>query len=205
MINFAKTIPDTSQDLQKKSKTLLLPLSILLAVVSLSATFIYLKISYPELFRNTVSQIYDKVLVPTNKQAAKDQIDQLIVSPIPTHSPYPLIPDTGAAGTFKVSHNAELGPKITNIIIDPLNATLNDEINITLTLSHPSAIKKVSANIETDSDPININFKKDSRVGNSESWSTTFQLTSPILYKYIYNFSASDDTNSSSLPMGLRN
>ncbi len=202
MTDIAQISLDSSQELSKKPKSLVLPLSILLIVVSIGATYIYLKITYPALFEATISQIYDKIVIPTQKEAAKDQ---KIASPLPTHSPYPLIPDTGTAGTFKVSHSSANGPKITNIIIDPLNATLNDEINITLTLSHPSAIKKVSANIETDSDPININFKKDSRVGNSESWSTTFQLTSPILYKYIYNFSASDDTNSSSLPMGLRN
>lgn len=125
-------------------------------------------------------------------------------SPSPTHSPYPLVPDQGTAGTYKISQSNKNGPLFTAAIIDPLNATPSDNISITFTLKSEHPILSVSGKIITDHNPINISLHQKSRSNNLEVWSTNFLLDEPNYYEYIFEMIAIDEQNQStkySLPL----
>ena len=203
-----------SRDL-KPRKSLIIPLSLTLVIVILAGSFLYLKSTYPEVFVNPVKTVYN-TFVPPSHRAATDQLtstvdepkngsqSHLSSTPAPTRSPYPLIPDKGRAGTYKVSHNSFGGPTITSIQIDPLNIKIGEIVEVTLVLTHPTEIKNISASITTDISNQNIQFTKKERNENVEIWVGKIKLEKPVLYKYIYKFSASDGQKSSTLEMALR-
>lgn len=194
-------------------RSLILPLTLVLVGVVLGSAFLYLNTTYPELFKKSLETAYNTI-VPPGRQAASDeqtttaepQIANITApTPAPTRSPYPLIPDKGSAGTYKVSHNAGSGPTITNIEIDPLDAKQGDNVKISITTTHTTPITSISSQIKTDQDPINLTFRPKSNTDNTQVWETEFQLTRQISYTYIYHFDLSDGTHQSSLDMALRN
>lgn len=203
---------------KKQPRSLVVPLVLIFFGVALVGGYIYLKTTYPAVFANPFENIYNAI-VPVNRRAAVDQLPmptgQSQISsyplqiaspkPSPTHSPYPLIPDTGRTGTFKVSHGSGSGPTITNLSIDPLDAKVGDTVKVTLTLTHPTPVKSIKSKITTDKTPINTAFTLVSRIENTELWQAEFKLDQPFLYNYVYHFDLSDGINNSQLDVALRN
>lgn len=201
----------------ESNKSLILPLSLVLIVLIIGGGYYYLNTLYPTLFKETIKRTY-QAIIPSSKEEntdvnteAQEKNNNLpspslspTPSPTPKHSPYPLIPDSGTAGTFKVNHSSNGGPTITNIKIDPLNAKLGDTVTITLNLTHPTEIKDINGSVKTDSKPLYFAFTKKERQNTNEVWSGQLTLTEPFLYTYIYSFNSSDGQKSSTLDMGLR-
>lgn len=216
------SIQENSTPTTESKKSLILPLSLLLVFLIIGGGYYYLNTLYPTLFKDTVKRTY-QAIIPSSKEENTDintdgNTDSNIdinanlpksnalpsPSPTPRHSPYPLIPDSGTAGTFKVNHSSNGGPTITNIKIDPLNARLGDTVTITLNLTHPTEIKEVNGFVKTDTKPLNFTFTKKERQNTNEVWNGQLTLTEPFLYTYIYSFNSSDGQKSSTLDMGLR-
>ena len=200
------------QSIPKKS--LVLPLLIVLSVVAIGGGYVYLNTIYPNLFKNAIKNTYETI-IPASQNAAKDEQPTDIIpnptlaatptpTPKPKHSPYPLVPDSGTAGTFKVTHSSGGGPTITDIKIDPLNAKIGDTVIVTLNLTHPSEIKNITGSVRTDTKPLSFTFNKKERQNNTEVWIGKVTLTEPFLYTYVYSFESSDDQKHSTLDMGLR-
>ncbi len=125
-------------------------------------------------------------------------------SPIPTRSPYPLVPDQGSAGTFKISQSQKSGPIFTSAIIDPLDAKLQEKVTIVFTLKSTQPLESITGKIKTDHNPITIILSPQSRKDDIEMWSTSFTLSEPNLYDYIIELKAKDQYNqvtSYSLPL----
>jgi hypothetical protein len=189
------------EDLPQPPRSYLPILIVVLVGVILGSSYLYLQATYPAVFASPIKHIYNAIN-PESRRAASTEATPL---PSPTRSPYPLIPDQGSAGTYKVSHVTPSGPKITNVTIDPLDAKVGDTTTVTLTLTHPSNIQKIAATVDTDTKPLTLSFTQQSRTDTTEIWQTKFKLTNLILYTYIYHFEASDGTNTSQLSMALRN
>lgn len=199
------------------NKSFVLPLVLVLIILIIGGGYYYLNTLYPTLFKETIKRTY-QAIVPSYKEENTDvntetqeQNNNLpspslspTPSPTPKHSPYPLRPDQGTAGTYKVSHNSGGGPTITNIRIDPLNAKVGSTVTITLNLTHSSAIKNIDGSVQTDETPLNFNLNKKEQTETGEVWSGQVTLTKPFLYTYIYSFKATDGQNVSTLDMALR-
>jgi len=125
-------------------------------------------------------------------------------TPVPTRSPYPLIPDKGTAGTFKISQSHKVGPIFTNVIIDPFVPQLEHDIKINVTIKSELELTGLEAKITGDKDPIPLEMTKVSRINDIETWSSTFKLTQPVDYTYIFNFTANDGTNNIIFDLPLR-
>lgn len=183
-----ETLPvDPSLDMtkRKKQKSYLLPLSIGLLISILGSAYIIIKVSSPQLFSNSSTSS----ATPT---------------PVPTRSPYPLKADKGTAGTFKISQPHKIGPIFTNVIIDPFVPQVEKDIKITATIKSELELTSLTAKITGDKDPIPLEMTKVSRVNNIETWSSTFKLTQPVDYTYIFNFVANDGTNNIVFDLPLR-
>lgn len=153
----------------------------------------YLHTSYPQLFTNLRSQI--RGVFPTPQPSS---------TPLPTRSPYPLIPDKGTAGTFNISQSHKVGPIFTTAIIDPLSANSGDKVNLTLTIKSDQTIKSLTGNVLTDKNPIKIKLSFNSRTDNTETWTGIYNLTAPVLYNYVLQFDASDGTTEIHYELPLR-
>lgn len=172
-----------------------LPLSILLIITIIIALYYFLDYNgYLSLFTQP-SSIKNKIA--TN--------GSLSPSPIPSRSPYPLIPDSGTAGTYNISQPPQPGPEFTHITIDPLDAKLNEPVILTAVLNHSESVDYVKSTIETDQHPLSFNLEFVSQSGTSQTWRGEFILSEPILYKYIYHLEAKSMSGTTSLPMALRN
>ncbi len=211
------SIQENNDPSVESKKSLVLPLVLVLVCLIIGGGYYYLNTLYPTLFKETIKRTY-QAIIPSSQEEntdvnteAQEQGNNLpnpslspTPSPTPIHSPYPLIPDSGTAGTFKVNHSSNGGPTITNIKIDPLNAKLGDTVTITLNLTHPNEIKDINGSVKTDTKPLNFTFTKKERQNTNEVWNGQLTLTEPFLYTYIYTFNSSDGQKSSTLDMGLR-
>lgn len=185
-----QTLPvDPSLDMtrRKKQKSYVLPLSILLFITILGSSYIFFKISRSQFFPD---------LDPSSTSPTP--------TPVPTRSPYPLKADLGTAGTFNISQSHKIGPIFTKFVIDPIVPQAQKDIKITLTLKSDLELTSLTAKITGDKDPIPVEMTKVSRVNNVETWSTTFKLTQPVDYTYIFNFVANDGTNNIVFDLPLR-
>lgn len=176
-----------------------LALSLILIGVILSALYYYIYVSYPFLF-TTIQTSFEKSKSLLLKQPSPSPNPSLA----PSHSPYPLVPDAGTAGTYNVSQKSQ-GSTITKISIDPLDARQGDTIKVQLTIKSRGSIEHVKAQVVTDEKPQSFKLTGKSITQNEEVWEGSYKLTSPILYKYIYTFEVKDSTNTTTLPMALRN
>lgn len=181
---------------QTRSHTLIL--TIILIGTALTAAYYYLYTTYPSLFSENIARVYNSV-VPTQTTYLASPL------PSPTRSPSPLLPDSGTAGTFQVSHQSPGGPTLTQVVIDPLDPNLGDLVTVKLSLSHPQSIDSVKAILETDDKPHRLTFDRESRTQSTEIWTTTFKLKSNIKYHYLFRFEASSDEQKTLAPMALRN
>lgn len=177
--------PSLDMTKRKKPKSYLLPLSIGLFITILGSAYIVVKVSSPQLFSNSSTS-------------------SVTPSPVPTRSPYPLKADLGTAGTFNISQSHKIGPIFTKFVIDPIVPQTLKDIKITLTLKSDLEISSLTAKITGDKDPIPLEMTKVSRVNNIETWSSTFKLTQPVDYNYIFNFTANDGTNNIVFDLPLR-
>jgi len=193
---------DPSLPEEKKTFSLVIPLLAVLFGISLGGGYLYLKTTYPNLFKDAFDKITE--IVPQLKREAATTAEKLS-SPLPTRSPYPLVPDDGTAGTFKISQGTHKGPTFTDLRIDPLDAKVGDQVTVTLGLSSSTTVISLTGALFTDSGKIDLPFQKTSRKNNSEKWVAQFELTQSILYTYKLNFLASDGSDTSNLSMAPRN
>lgn len=192
------TLPEESNP-----RSLVLPLLAVLFGVSLGGGYLYLRSTYPTLFTDTAQKISEIMPAIGNRQAATTS--QPTPTPLPTRSPYPLIPDDKTAGTFKVSQGTHDGPTFTDIRIDPLDAKVDQVMSITVDLNSPTNIMAVSGTLYTDMGKVPLSFQKISRNNVTEKWKTSFTLTQPVLYTYKLSLVANDGTSTSSIDMAPRN
>lgn len=193
-----------AKNLTKRPKSLVLPLSLLLLGTALGGTFLYLNTTYPEVFANPVERLYNTITSPSRQAATTKLADSTNSNPLPTRSPYPLIPDTGKAGNFNVSTGTNKAINLQKVTIDPLDPELSEQITITLTIQSSIDIDQVTANLETDSSPQTLSFKRESSTNNVEVWVAKFKLKYPVKYKYIYKFKIQSADQVFEFPMGLR-
>ena len=184
-------------------KSLVLPLLIVLSGVALGGGYLYLDTTYPNLFRDTVDKI-TTVIPGYNRQAATTTETQKLTT-LPTRSPYPLLPDDGTAGTFKVSQGEHDGPPFTEIRIAPLDASIAQDVTITVSLASPIKVTSVAGTLYTDTGKISLVFQRASQSKDVEKWKTSFTLTQSVLYTYKLNLAASDGASISRIDMAIRN
>ncbi len=192
-------LPSESDQLQlpiKKPRSLVLPLTLLLLGVSLGSGYLYLETTYPALFK----QIYERIIPP--RQAASTTAPAS--SPEPTRSPYPVLPDAGTAGTFKISQGTHTGPTFTDLMIDPLDAKVGDQMTISIQLTSPTPVISVTAKLLTDGGIVDLTFQKISRDGETEKWRSTFDLTQSVLYNYKLTLYAQHGETTSQVSMAIR-
>lgn len=189
---------------ENKSPSFVIPLLAVFFGVALGGGYLYLKTTYPNLFRDTFDKI-TTVIPGYNRQAATSTNELQKSSPLPTRSPYPLVPDDGTAGTFKISQGSHSGPTFTDLRIDPLDAKVGDKVTITLGITSTTPTSSLSGALFTDTGKIDLPFQKISRKNDTEKWVASFELTQPVLYTYKLNFLANDGTNTSNMTMAPRN
>jgi len=179
-----------------KPKKLTLPLTILLVISVIFSLYYYLD------YNGYLSLLTEP---PSSQIKVSPSISASPSPTLPARSPYPLIPDSGTAGTYNVSQPLQPGPEFTHITIDPIDAQLNQTVTVTVTLNHAESITSVRATIETDQKPLNLNLNFISQNGTSQTWQGAIVLSEPILYKYVYHFTAISSSGVTELPMALRN
>lgn len=171
----------------KHQKSYLAPLTLALAITVLGSMYIFYKLNH--------IQFFPKLNKPSTTSKS---------FPIPTRSPYPLQADQGTAGTFRISQSHKIGPVFTNFIIDPIVPQTNKDIKITVTIKSDLELKSLTAKIATDKDPIPLQMIKTQRIDNQETWTSTFKLTKPVDYTYIFNFIADDGSTNIAFDLPLR-
>lgn len=125
-------------------------------------------------------------------------------TPTPKPTIYPLIPDSGSAGTYNVSQGAHSGPSVTRVVFDPLDVKKGQELKVTVTLQSASGASNVSAVFTMDSSSTNLNFQKVSSSGGNETWEVKFTLTDSVNYKYILNLTAKDASGTNNITVAPR-
>ncbi len=172
---------------RKHQKSYLTPLTLTLVITILGSIYVFSKLNRLQLF--------PKLNKPSTTSTS---------FPTPTRSPYPLKADLGTAGTFQISQSHKVGPIFSNFIIDPIVPQTSKDIKITVTIKSDLELKNLTAKIATDKDPIPLEMIKVQRLDNQETWTSTYKLTSPVDYTYIFNFIASDGTNNIVFDLPLR-
>lgn len=186
-------------------KSLVLPLVLVLSGVIIGSGYLYLKTTYPALFSDPLQRIYETI-VPYNRRAVSDATEESTPKiALPSRSPYPLFPDDGTAGTFKVSQGKHDGPTFNEVRIDPLDAKIEQDLSISITLTSPTNISSVAGTLYTDTGKISIVFQRVSRNNNIEKWKSNFKLTQSVLYTYKLNLVANDGNSTSNISMAPRN
>ena len=192
---------DPTLPTEQKTRSFVVPLVVVLLGVSLGGAYLYLKTSYPNLFRDVAKKV--SYYIPfKNNQAAKTSEPTPI--PLPTRSPTPVIPDDGTAGTFKVSQSNHKEPSFTDVRIDPLDAKVGDKLKISVKLISSTPANTIVGNLKTDIGMQQLIFKKISRSSTTESWETEITLKQPVLYNYILHIEGSTTDQSNSFDMALR-
>lgn len=178
-------------------KSHLLPLTVLLILVITGSLLFYLSVARPDIFRTWQTKIYKSI----NKEILDASPSP---TPIPTRSPYPLKADQGTAGTFSISQSHKVGPIFTKFVIDPIVPQSENDIVITLTIKSELEIKSLTGKITGDENPIPLSLSRVSRVKNIETWTSSYKLTEPVDYTYVFNFTASDGTTDIVFDLPLR-
>lgn len=112
-------------------------------------------------------------------------------TPTPTPTPTKLNPDNGMKGTYNVSANQKGGPRITQVVFDPLNAQKGQPLTLTVTITNESPVQQVTGKLAMDNTTQNLSFTRSTKIDTNEVWQTTISaLPDSVLYTYIFNVSA---------------
>lgn len=112
-------------------------------------------------------------------------------TPKPTPTPTKLYPDNGIKGTYNVSANQKSGPRITQVVFDPLNAQKGQPLTLTVTVTNESPVQQVTGELKMDNTSQNLSFARSTKMDTNEVWQATISaLPDSVLYNYIFNVSA---------------
>lgn len=193
---------NTTKSIAPRSRAWLLGFVLLITIAS--AAYYWLSQEYPELFKLPTSITSQP---RTDTQEEKKQTvttDPLTGEKVIQKTPTPLIPDKGTAGTFAVSSGNKTDPQMTNVEIDPLDASKGDNLKIQVTMNSIAEVQNVKGWVKSDTTIQEIVFSRISRVGITEIWSGSIILNSTVDHTYILTLEASDGKNTRTLPLGIR-
>jgi hypothetical protein len=106
---------------------------------------------------------------------------------IPPPSPTP-IKLHGGKGEYVISQSAHVGPSVSRVIFDPLDAQKGQVLTISTTTSSP--VDSLIGTLTTDSSELTLVFKKISTLKNQDQWQVEVKLTDTIWYQYILSITA---------------
>jgi hypothetical protein len=131
-----------------------------------------------------------------------------VIPPTTTETPppkiYPLIPDSGTAGTYNVSQGPHSGPTFRRVIFDPLDIKKDQELKITVILESNSGANSLTGVFQMDNSSTNVTFQRLSRQGTTETWEVKFTLTDSVDYKYILRLTSNDSGGTSTMGVAPR-
>jgi len=121
--------PDLQPTLLPVPKSHLLPLLIALLLVASGALYFYLRVTYPVLFTNLQSTLYDLRSNPPSPAVAPQSKGVSYTLP-------------SGSQTYRFSHGKDVtGPKIQVVTFDPLDPALGSTQTITLEIESPTPLK----------------------------------------------------------------
>ncbi len=108
------------------------------------------------------------------------------VTPSPTPTPYPL---PQGKQEYKISHSKSiLGPKVTNVSIDPFDPKVGEKQEYILHVLHNAPLSNVLLSLQTDNKIATISLEKKEETEKESTWRTTIVTDDTHLYVYYAQF-----------------
>ncbi len=161
-----------------KSRTFI-PLLGILVIVILGSLYLYINTQYPSLFQDTATRIANTFTSPSPSPLSSPPptapvVPEKIFTPLPTGSQ-----------TYKFSHGDQvLGPKISEITIDPLEIKPGEKQTITLLAAHTFPITSVSIEIITDTKTTPHTLDKIGGTNQDGTWQGTWEFEDTTAKRY---------------------
>ncbi|MCK4588474.1 hypothetical protein KAT60_01525 [Candidatus Woesebacteria bacterium] len=157
-------------------------LSILLILVLATALWLFLA------KRTTTTREELQVIQPTPAVT-------LITTPIPTPTPTPR-PIPSGRQIFNLSHGKSVkGPRISQLIVDPLNPFVGGTQIVTVKIAYTSPITEVKARLDTDSMNKSYTFKRIAGSDTDGTWQASWKMEDSYDYIYYLFFELASETD----------
>lgn len=159
-------------------------LSILLILVLAAALWLFLA------KRTTTTREGLRVIQPTPAVT-------LIITPIPTPTPTPTPrPIPSGRQIFNLSHGEGVkGPRISQLIVDPLNPFVGGTQIVTVKIAYTSPITEVKARLDTDSMNKSYTFKRIAGSDTDGTWQASWKMEDSYNYIYYLFFELASETD----------
>ncbi|MBT3249406.1 MAG: hypothetical protein HN846_03225 [Candidatus Pacebacteria bacterium] len=136
------------------------------------------------------AQLFEKSK-PTEKQ-----------SPSPLPSPAWILP---GKETYAISQGDKAGPRIANMVIDPQDPTTNNnQQTVSSQLKHSLPIEKVTLKLTSDNEEKSVEMTLVEGTNKNGTWQTQWEITDPVLYKYILTLVATSSDGESIVDISIR-
>lgn len=108
-----------------------------------------------------------------------------IVTPTPSPTPTRLYPDNGVKGTYNVSANQTNGPRIKQVVFDPLNAQKGQRLTLTVDVNNNTPVQQITGEFKMDNESQHLTFTLTGKTNTDEVWQATISaLPDSVLYNY---------------------
>lgn len=126
-------------------------------------------------------------------------------TPTPTPTPIQLHPDNGTQGTYMVSQGQNhVGPNITKVIFDPLNAQKGQSLVIWAHTENTSPVTAVTGSLQTDHGTVPLTFTMTGGTTVAGDWQAKISLTDTVWYTYILTVHATGQNGTSTVTVAPR-
>ena len=178
---FSKRISECWTNLSSSFKQ---ALSILLVLVLAASLWLFLA------ERTTTTRERLQVMQPEPTPAVT-----LITTPIPTPTPTPK-PIPSGRQIYNISHGKDVkGPKMSQVIVDPLDPSVGGTQIVTVKIAYTSPITDVKATLETDNMNKTYTFKRIAGSDTDGTWQASWKMEDSYDYTYYLFFKLASEAD----------